>query len=107
MRTHGGITAEQLLGWEELGFFEMKEAPKWKRADDTHPTRIYVLCDDVFGSPMLRMGKGQGTVAEARWRLSGSCTVWRLKRWEVRREPLSPRRRRAAPPPSRRRSSPG
>ena len=59
MRTHGGITAEQLLGWEELGFFEMKEAPKWKRADDTHPTRIYVLCDDVFGSPMLRMGKGQ------------------------------------------------
>ena len=31
--------------------------PKWKRVDDTHPTRIYVLCDDVFGSPMLRMGK--------------------------------------------------
>jgi len=59
MRTQEGITAEQLLGWEEMGFFEMKQAPKWKRADDTHPTRIYVLCDDVFGSPMLRMGKGQ------------------------------------------------
>ena len=57
--TTQGITSNQLLGWEDMGFFEMKEPPKWKRPDDTHPTRIYVLCDDVFGSPMLRMGKGQ------------------------------------------------
>ena len=57
--TTQGITSNQLLGWEDMGFFEMKEPPRWKRPDDTHPTRIYVLCDDVFGSPMLRMGKGQ------------------------------------------------
>jgi hypothetical protein len=57
--TPQGITSNQLLGWEDMGFFEMKEPPRWKRPDDTHPTRIYVLCDDVFGSPMLRMGKGQ------------------------------------------------
>ena len=53
------LPQEQLLGWESMGFFEQKEPPKWKRADDSHPTRVYVLCDDVFGSPMLRMGKGQ------------------------------------------------
>ena len=53
------LPQEQLLGWENMGFFEQKEPPRWKRADDSHPTRVYVLCDDVFGSPMLRMGKGQ------------------------------------------------
>ena len=53
------LPQEQLLGWESMGFFEQKEPPRWKRADDSHPTRVYVLCDDVFGSPMLRMGKGQ------------------------------------------------
>ena len=51
------LPQEQLLGWESMGFFD--QPPKWKRADDSHPTRVYVLCDDVFGSPMLRMGKGQ------------------------------------------------
>ena len=50
------LPMDQLGMWEMAGFFE--NPPKWKRADDTHPTRIYVLCDDVFGSPMLRMGKG-------------------------------------------------
>lgn len=50
------LPMQQLSMWEMAGFFE--HPPKWKRADDTHPTRIYVLCDDVFGSPMLRMGKG-------------------------------------------------
>ena len=48
---------DQITTWEASGFFE--GPPKWKREDDTHPTRIYVLYDDVFGSPMLRMGKGQ------------------------------------------------
>ena len=46
----------KLLEYMDFGFFE--EKPKWKREDDSHPTRVYVLCDDVFGSPMLRMGKG-------------------------------------------------
>jgi len=46
-----------LILFDEMGFFEGE--PKWKRKDDSYPTRIYVLCDDVFGSPMLRMGKGQ------------------------------------------------
>ena len=50
------LPMDQLGMWEMAGFFE--NPPKWKRADDSHPTRIYVLCDDVFGSPMLRMGKG-------------------------------------------------
>ena len=50
------LPIDQLSNWEMMGFFE--QPPKWKRADDTQPTRIYVLCDDVFGSPMLRMGKG-------------------------------------------------
>ena len=50
------LPMNQLSMWEMAGFFE--NPPKWKRADDSHPTRIYVLCDDVFGSPMLRMGKG-------------------------------------------------
>ena len=50
------LPMDQLGMWEMVGFFE--NPPKWKRADDSHPTRIYVLCDDVFGSPMLRMGKG-------------------------------------------------
>ena len=50
------LPMDQLGMWEMSGFFE--NPPKWKRADDSHPTRIYVLCDDVFGSPMLRMGKG-------------------------------------------------
>jgi len=51
------LTDDKLMVYDQLGFFE--EKPKWKRPDDSHPTRIYVLCDDVFGSPMLRMGKGQ------------------------------------------------
>ena len=50
------LPMNQLGMWEMAGFFE--NPPKWKRSDDSHPTRIYVLCDDVFGSPMLRMGKG-------------------------------------------------
>ena len=56
-RSVHALDIDRLSSWETMGFFE--EEPKWKRADDSHPTRIYVLCDDVFGSPMLRMGKGQ------------------------------------------------
>lgn len=48
--------SDDLILFDQMGFFEGE--PKWKRIDDSHPTRIYVLCDDVFGSPMLRMGKG-------------------------------------------------
>ena len=52
----GRIDPFKLMEYMQFGFFE--EEPKWKREDDSHPSRIYVLCDDVFGSPMLRMGKG-------------------------------------------------
>ena len=51
------LPMEEITTWDMFGFFD--GPPKWKRPDDTHPSRIYVLCDDVFGSPMLRMGKGQ------------------------------------------------
>lgn len=53
------LNEAEVAGWEQMGFLmRPTEEPKWKRADDSHPTRIYVLCDDVFGTPMLRFGKG-------------------------------------------------
>ena len=52
----GRMDPFKLMEYMQFGFFE--EEPKWKRDHDNQPTRIYVLCDDVFGSPMLRIGKG-------------------------------------------------
>jgi len=57
-KDHGVFSNSALLRWDANGFLDRKK-PVWKRSDDTRPSRLYILCDDIMGTIMLRMGKGQ------------------------------------------------
>ena len=53
------FTDANLMMWDQMGFLDAMTEPKWKNADDSRPSRIYVLMDDIMGTNMLKMGKGQ------------------------------------------------
>ena len=53
------FTDAKLMMWDQMGFLDAVTEPKWKNADDSRPSRIYVLMDDIMGTNMLKMGKGQ------------------------------------------------